>query len=152
MGRKRRQRRQSHGSAWHWKQTDCWYYTQPGTRKRIPLFDEDGNRIRGLKGNEAADLALAKERLAREVDSTGTVSGGILLVVQACSDYLQYCERGLKNATISPGHQLNASSWLNDLCEYCGALPVMQLRKAHIRTWIENHSTWRSAATQRSVM
>lgn len=152
MGRKRRQRRQPHGSAWHWKQTDCWYYTQPGTRKRIPLFDEDGNRIRGLKGKEAADLALAKERLAWEVESTDAVSGGVLLVVQACSDYLQYCERGLKNGTISPGHQLNASSWLNDLCEYCGALPVMQLRKAHIRTWIENHSTWRSAATQRSVI
>jgi len=28
MGRKRKQRRQPHGSAWHWKQTDCWYYTQ----------------------------------------------------------------------------------------------------------------------------
>lgn len=30
MGRKRKQRRQQHGSAWHWKQTDCWYYTMPG--------------------------------------------------------------------------------------------------------------------------
>ena len=25
-------RRQSHGSAWHWKQTDSWYYTLPGTK------------------------------------------------------------------------------------------------------------------------
>ena len=35
MGRKRKRRRQSHGSAWLGKQTDCWYYTMPGTRKRV---------------------------------------------------------------------------------------------------------------------
>ncbi len=40
MGRKRKQRRQPHGSAWHWKQTDCWYYTRPGTKKRVPLFPD----------------------------------------------------------------------------------------------------------------
>src|SRR5579863_10081220 len=44
---RRQTRRQSHGSAWHWKQTDSWYYTLSGTKKRIPLFDEDGVRIRG---------------------------------------------------------------------------------------------------------
>ena len=40
MARKRKQRRQQHGSAWHWKQTDCWYYTEPGTKKRMPLVDD----------------------------------------------------------------------------------------------------------------
>ena len=40
--RRRKKRRQSHGSAWHWKQTDSWYYTLPGTKKRVPLLDEDG--------------------------------------------------------------------------------------------------------------
>src|SRR5689334_8444291 len=43
---RRKSRRQSHGSAWHWQQTDSWYYTLPGAKKRVPLFDEDGNRIR----------------------------------------------------------------------------------------------------------
>jgi len=62
MGRKRKQRRQPHGSAWHWRQTDCWYYTVPGTKKRVPLFDEDGQRIRGKTNKEAAELALAKEK------------------------------------------------------------------------------------------
>ena len=42
---KKRKRRQSHGSTWHWKQTDCWYYTEPGTKKRIALFDERGNEF-----------------------------------------------------------------------------------------------------------
>jgi hypothetical protein len=32
MVRRRKQRRQQHGSAWHWKQTDCWYYTLSGTK------------------------------------------------------------------------------------------------------------------------
>jgi len=64
MGRKRKQRRQPHGSAWHWKQTDCWYYTMPGTKKRVPLFHEDGQRIRGIENKEAAELALAREKLS----------------------------------------------------------------------------------------
>jgi hypothetical protein len=40
MGRKRKARRQQHGSAWHWKQTNAWYYALPGKKKRMPLFDE----------------------------------------------------------------------------------------------------------------
>src|SRR5436190_43465 len=40
-------RRQRHGSAWYWKQTDSWYYTPPGTKQRVALFDEHGKRIRG---------------------------------------------------------------------------------------------------------
>lgn len=68
MGRKRKQRRQPHGSAWHWKQTDWWYYTMPGTQKRFPLFDEGGQRIRGKANKEAAELALAKERLSWDDD------------------------------------------------------------------------------------
>ena len=64
MGRKRKVRRQSHGSAWHWQQTDCWYYTMPGTRKRVALFDEDGQRIRGKGNKEAAEISLANEKLA----------------------------------------------------------------------------------------
>jgi integrase len=43
-------------------------------------------------------------------------------------------------------------AWLNDLCEYCGALPVAQLKKGHVQKWIENHETWRSPATHRGVI
>jgi len=53
MGRKRT-RRQPHGSAWYWKQTGCWYYTPRGTERRVSLFDEDGNRIRGPENKHAA--------------------------------------------------------------------------------------------------
>jgi hypothetical protein len=71
MGRNRKQRRQQHGSAWHWKQTDCWYFTAPGTKKRMPLFDEIGQRIRGKENQEAAETALAKVKVANESDSAG---------------------------------------------------------------------------------
>ena len=153
MGRKRKQRRQSHGSAWHWKQTDCWYYTMPGTKKRVPLFDEDGRRVRGSENREAAELALAKEKLSWESGDNGVPSSnGEWLVARVCSDYVQYCERGVTNGTISRGHRDNTVSFLNDLCEYCGALPVAQLKKGHVKTWIENHKTWRSSATHRSVI
>src|SRR2546421_12558583 len=63
-GRKKT-RRQSHGSAWHWNQTDTWYYTLPGSKKRVPLFDEDGNRIRGVDNKKTAQLALARVKLGQ---------------------------------------------------------------------------------------
>jgi integrase len=43
-------------------------------------------------------------------------------------------------------------SWLNDLCSFCGAQPVAGLKKGHIQKWMEGHTTWRSPATQRSVI
>jgi integrase len=151
MGRNRKQRRQQHGSAWHWKQTDGWYYTQPGTKKRVPLFDENGQRIRGKDNHEAADTALAKVKVANESGAADTLDRRDWLVAKVCSEYLQYCERRVANGTLSKGHCNNASSWLNDLCGYCGALPVVELKKGHVKTWIESHATWRSPATQRGV-
>src|SRR5690348_9942474 len=47
MEEKSPKHRQRRGSAWYWQQTDCWYYTPPGTKKRVALFDEHGQRIRG---------------------------------------------------------------------------------------------------------
>ena len=66
MARNRKKRRQQHGSAWHWKQTDSWYYTEPGTKKRVPLVDECGERIRGKECKETVEIALAKEKLTWE--------------------------------------------------------------------------------------
>ncbi|MFH1919009.1 MAG: hypothetical protein ABIP48_03860, partial [Planctomycetota bacterium] len=153
MGRKRKRRRQTHGSAWHWKQTDCWYFTMPGTRKRVPLFDEDGERIRGNEGKEAAELALARERLTWEDEGHKTPNGdGPWLVVRVCSEYIQYCERGVASGTISEGHRNNAANWLNDLCSFCGKRPAAKLKKGHIQQWIDGHETWRSPATRRGVI
>ncbi|MDB4786350.1 hypothetical protein OAK47_01625 [Planctomycetaceae bacterium] len=63
-GKKPQKSRQSHGSAWHWQQTDSWYFTPPGTKTRVPLFDQDGQRIRGQQNKEAAEVALAREKLS----------------------------------------------------------------------------------------
>ncbi len=150
MGRKAKKRRQSHGSAWHWKQTDCWYYTLPGSKKRVALFDGEGQRIRGKENKEIADVALAREQLSWEGETPG--SGGEWIVARVCSKYLEYCERGVIKGSISQGHRDNSKAWLNDLCEYCGALPVVQLKKGHVQEWIEKHESWRSPATHRSVI
>jgi integrase len=123
----------------------------PGQKKRVPLFDESGQRIRGKKNREAAELALAREKLAWDGEESGTPNGP-WLVARVCSDYLQYCERGVASASISPGHRNSAKSWLNDLCSYCGAQPVAKLKKGHIQTWMESHAGWRSPATQRSAL
>ena len=152
VGRRTKNRRQSHGSAWHWKQTDGWYYTLPGTRKRVPLRDDRGERIRGKDQKAAADIALARAKLASEVDAAGATGGGEWLVARVCSEYLQYCERGVANGSISQGHRDNSTAWLNDLCEYCGAVPVAQLKQAHVEEWIARHASWRSPATRRSVI
>jgi len=153
-GRRKKSRRQSHGSAWHWNQTDAWYYTLPGTKKRLPLFDEDGKRIRGLENKKAAQLAMARIKLAGDWQPTSEapLSAEAWLVAKTCSEYLQYCGRGLANGTISKGHHENSSWILNDLCRYCGALPVAELKKGHIKTWIESHPKWKSPATHRSVI
>ena len=58
MRKKTKKRRQSHGNAWHWKQTDCWYFTMPRTKKRVALFDEQGQRVRGRAGETGDDLAV----------------------------------------------------------------------------------------------
>ena len=111
MGRKRKARRQAHGSAWHWKQTDAWYYTLPGTKKRVALFDEGGQRIRGKENKEAAKIALAKEKLTWEGEQdSSTISYSEWLVARVCSEYIQYCERGLANGSISKSHRDNTVS------------------------------------------
>ena len=151
MGRKRKQRRQSHGSAWHWAQTNCWYYTLPGCKKRMPLFDEQGQRIRGKARKEAAELALARIQIAGTNEETNGRNKE-WLVARVCSEYLQYCKRGLNNGTMSKSHHDNAVRFLNDLCSYCGALPAAQLKKGHVFTWADGHATWVSPATRRGAL
>jgi len=151
MGRPRKQRRNPHGSAWHWKQTDCWYYTLPGTKKRIALFDENGDRIRGRDNQEVAEHALARVKVSGELNAD-QVSNEEWIVARVCSEYLQYCERSVAAGSMSKSHRNGSVAFLNDLCGYCGALPVAELKKGHIQTWLESHAGWRSQATHRGVI
>ncbi len=151
MGRPRKQRRQAHGSAWHWKQTNCWYYTLPGTKRRMALFDEQGERIRGVGNRESAEAALARVKLSGD-GRANPVGEPEWNVARVCSEYLQYCERSIKSGAMSQGHAAQSKSLLNDLCSYCGALSITELKKRHIQTWIEQHAGWKSKATHRSVI
>jgi integrase len=54
--------------------------------------------------------------------------------------------------SISKSHRDNTVAFLNDLCRYCGALAVGELKKGHVKTWIEEHTSWRSSATHCGVI
>ena len=146
MARKRNERCQQHGSAWHWKQTDCWYFTPSGTKKRQAQFDEDGKRIRGKDNKKAAQLALARIKLSDELTPAHSTESKDWTVAQVCEIYLS----DLTN-TASPVWVTSCKSWLNDFCEYCGALTVHELKKKHLRTWLQRHTTWNNN-TQRNVI
>jgi hypothetical protein len=90
---RKRKRRQTHGSAWHWRQTDCWYCTLPGTKKRVALFDENGRRVRGKDNKEGAELALARLKLSGEKWPAAPDNGN-WIVARVCSEYIQYCDAG----------------------------------------------------------
>ncbi len=152
MKRTAKTRRQRHGQAWHWKQTDCWYYTPPGTKRRVRLFNEDGKPVHGRDNRTGADLALARLRaegwlrLAVEPSREGE-----WIVADVCSKYIDYCQKGLRNGTLSAGHCDNAVRYINVFCRFGVALPVSQLKRGHVRSWIESHETW-ALATRRNVI
>lgn len=146
-------RRQSRGSAWHWSQTDSWYFTPPGTKRRVPLTDENGRRIRGAHRKQAALLALAR----RKVDgqwrpSPEPIVAETPLVAKLCSEYIVYCERGASNGTLSREYRDSVVRFLNDWCSYCGAMPVSQINKGHLKHWLESHATWRSPSSHRNAI
>ena len=146
MARKRKQRRQQHGSAWHWKQTNSWYYTESGTRKRIALFDDQGDRIRGKENKEAARVALARIKLADELNPPSPPTGDKWTVAKVCDAYLADLHQ-----SANPAWAVQVERWLNDLCSYCGALTVGEFRKKHLRTWMQQHTTW-NHNSQRNVI
>ena len=146
-------RRRPRGSAWHWKQTDCWYFTPPGTKGRVPLVDEDGNRIHGKENRKVAELALARTKLAgnwRPEAELATEDQWV--VAKVCSEYIEHCEHRAASGTISGEYRDEVVRHLNDLCGYCGSLTVGQLQKGHVMHWIESHQTWRSPVTRRNVI
>ncbi len=145
MARKRK-RRQPHGSAWHWRQTDTWYITEPGTRKRAPLLDEKGERIRGRENKEAARLALARIKLQEELAKPSPAASGEWTVARVCEVYLTDLHQ-----TATSGWASQVQGWLNDLCGFCGALKVTEFKKKHLRTWLQRHKTWNNN-TQRNVI
>ena len=152
------QRRQRHGSAWYWKQTDCWYFTPPGTKRREPLRDENGKHVRGAENKQAARLALARVRLKQgltpvsETPVVPATTTEVWSVARVCSDYLGHCERAVAAGRMHPEHRLGVIRYLNELCRYCGALPVTELKRGYVSGWVDSQPTWRSPVTRRNVI
>jgi len=152
------QRRQRHGSAWYWKQTDCWYFTPPGTKRREPLKDESGKHVRGADNKQAARLALARIRLKQglgpetETPVMPETTIEAWSVARVCSEYLGHCERAVAVGRMHPEHRLGVVRYLNELCRYCGALSLAELKRGYVSGWVDSHPTWRSPVTRRNVI
>jgi hypothetical protein len=116
------------------------------------LFDEQGEGIRGRANRDKAEHALARARLSGAMEGTAPALDQAWVVARVCSDYLQHCEQRFTAGSMSRGHRDSSVIYLNDLCGYCGALPVAELKKGHIQRWIDGHTGWRSLATHRSVI
>jgi hypothetical protein len=147
-----RQRR-SRGKAWYWKQTDSWFFTPPGTKRRVRLFNEAGRAIRGKENGPAAELALARVKAAGNWCPTSErITDEQWLVAKICSRYIEYCQQREAQGTIRTEYHEEVVRYLNDFCNYCGALAVNELRKGHVQYWVESHATWRSPATKRNAI
>ena len=148
-----KRKRRSRGSAWYWKQTDCWYFTPPGTKRRVTLVDENGAKIRGQDNRQMAELAFARVKAAGQWRPAAEPSAeDQWLVAKVCSQFIAYCKRSHSAGSMSADYRDGVIRYLNDLCEYCGTLPVSQLTKGHIEHWVESHPTWRSPVTQRNAI
>lgn len=137
----RNRKRQANGSPWYRRFDNGWYATLDG--KRTKLCDETGRLIKGKDNREAAELSVARLKLQLPVASS---SDGILVATVADA-YLAHLK-----ATASPEYVVLATSTMNDFCGYCGALPVSDLKKKHVRDWVARHPTWKSDNTKRDYM
>jgi len=158
VAKKAARRRQRHGSAWYWKQTDCWYFTPPGTKRREPLLDGEGRRVRGRENKQTARLALARVRLRGGLAAQGDepVPSSERLqdwtVARVCSEYLSGSERAAAAGRLHPEHHAASVRYLNEFCRYCGALSVAELKRGDVAAWVASRPTWRSPVTRRNVL
>jgi len=105
----------------------------PGCKKRVPLFDEDGNRIRGIDNKKAAHLALARVKLGQGwLPEAPPASPDDWIVAKVCSKYLQYCERGAANGTLSPARKREAVEHLQQKFD-ASERPACEVD--HVWTW-----------------
>lgn len=137
----RNRKRQANGCAWYRKFDRGWYATIKG--KRTKLCDESGRPLKGEQQREQAELAVARLKLNLEP----VPRGDAVLVAHVVDAYLAYVERQCS------ARFLEHSTWaLSDFCAYCGGLPVSELKKRHVRDWVDTHPGWKSDNTKRDMM
>jgi integrase len=152
-----RRRRGHRGAAWYWSQTDCWYYTPTGTKRRVPLVDDDGKRIRGKENRSSAMLAVARAKLTTDwrpesKDAPDNVNDAKpSLVAGICSEYVESSQRRMAAGAINTEYGQAITQYLNEFCGYCGALPVTELKRGHVQFWVESHQQWRPVTRRNPI-
>lgn len=154
MNKKSPKRRRRAGSAWYWRQTDSWYYTAAG--KRVPLFDEEGKRVRGVGAKQSAGLALARVRLKQglnpEIEPEPAPTNEAWSVARVCSAYIEHCRAAAAGSRMSDEYRKGIAYYLNEFCRHCGGLVATELKRGHVTAWLDSRPTWRSPVTHRNVI
>ena len=138
----------------HWKQTDCWYYTPPGTKRRVPLFDEDGKRIRGKRKRQGRRLGPGADesrgQVAARRQNTGPCKrvepGEGLLRSTSSTASRAWKRHDQPRPPREHGPSPQCVMWVLERSRLAG-----ELKKGHVKVWIESHATW-SPATRRNVI
>ena len=85
-------------------------------------LDGDSAAARGAETKSPQYLASRSHRQRSEGNQVTWV------VARVCSEYNQYCERGVVNGTVSKGHRDNSVSFLSDLC-MTGVVRFLTIKK-----------------------
>ena len=139
---RRTNRRTQKGQAWYRKADQCWYCTQD--KKRTKLRDLQGQPIRGADNKREADKALSRLRLGM---TPKPKTSDHVTVAEVCEAYLAKTE-----AQDSASHHRQAKGYLTDLNGHYGALPVADLKRHHVESWVLTHKGWKSPATTKNVL
>ena len=110
-----------------------------------------------MAGKQAAQLAMARVRLHRgsaveDEPKPESASSHGWTVARVCSEYVSHGERAVAAGRMHPEYQQGAKYYLNELCRYCGALSVGELKRGDVAAWVESRPSWRSPVTRRNVL
>ena len=71
-----------------------------------------------------ARIKLATGQELKTEEPTLVATGQAWLVARICSEYIQYCTRRIASGHMTKYHLESTVQYLNELCQYCGALPA----------------------------
>ena len=72
-------------------------------------------------------------------------------MADVCSKYIEHSQKRVTLGALNAEYGKAIGHYLNELCVYCGALPVTELKKGHIKYWVESHQQW-GPVTRRNVV
>lgn len=99
-----------------------------------------------------ARIRLQRGSAGSDESAPTNTSSNAWTVARVCSEYVAHGERAVAAGRMQPEYQQGAKYYLNELCRYCGALSVGELKRGDVSAWVESRPSWRSPVTRRNVI